>query len=406
MTGLAATRAAQEAFGPAADAHRLVRLANEGDEQARDDPRRHRPLSRLRHGLVREHLRAGADRHRRRLRRRRLGVSDPGRRTRSCAARRCARCATRCSVVRAELGTSAGLDRRRLRRVRGARRGGVDAARRLRDADREPRGRDAARARGAARGRRRALRGHAAHARRCSRATASTRALLSYHEHNEAARTAELLPRLEAGERIALVSDAGHAGRLRSRRAHRAGGARRGHSRDGAAGRVRGRDGARRVRARRRAVPVRRLPAARREGLGRCGASSRGVAVAGRCVRVAAAAARDAAVAGGRRSRARGRGLPRADEALRGGRARDGVGARRRASPSRRRARSRSSSARAWGRRQPTKAWPSRPWPSWSRRACRAGARPSSIARAHRHRAQPPLPRLSVISFDNVRRRC
>ena len=33
--------------------------------------------------------------------------------------------------------------------------------------------------------------------------------LLSYHEHNEAARTAELLPRLVAGERVALVSDAG-----------------------------------------------------------------------------------------------------------------------------------------------------------------------------------------------------
>jgi 16S rRNA (cytidine1402-2'-O)-methyltransferase len=33
--------------------------------------------------------------------------------------------------------------------------------------------------------------------------------LLSYHEHNEAARVAELLPWLEAGERIALVSDAG-----------------------------------------------------------------------------------------------------------------------------------------------------------------------------------------------------
>ncbi|HET7046414.1 MAG TPA: 16S rRNA (cytidine(1402)-2'-O)-methyltransferase [Gaiellaceae bacterium] len=33
--------------------------------------------------------------------------------------------------------------------------------------------------------------------------------LLSYHEHNEARRTAELVPRLEAGERIALVSDAG-----------------------------------------------------------------------------------------------------------------------------------------------------------------------------------------------------
>jgi 16S rRNA (cytidine1402-2'-O)-methyltransferase len=33
--------------------------------------------------------------------------------------------------------------------------------------------------------------------------------LLSYHEHNEAKRTEELLPGLVAGERIALVSDAG-----------------------------------------------------------------------------------------------------------------------------------------------------------------------------------------------------
>src|SRR5919198_6363660 len=36
--------------------------------------------------------------------------------------------------------------------------------------------------------------------------------LVSYHEHNEAERTAELLPRLEAGERVALVSDAGLPG--------------------------------------------------------------------------------------------------------------------------------------------------------------------------------------------------
>src|SRR5213076_614469 len=36
--------------------------------------------------------------------------------------------------------------------------------------------------------------------------------LLSYHEHNEARRTAEVLPRLAAGERIALVSDAGLPG--------------------------------------------------------------------------------------------------------------------------------------------------------------------------------------------------
>ncbi|HEY6461299.1 MAG TPA: ROK family protein [Polyangiaceae bacterium] len=35
VTGVAATAAAQEAVGPAADAHRLVRLANEGDETAR-----------------------------------------------------------------------------------------------------------------------------------------------------------------------------------------------------------------------------------------------------------------------------------------------------------------------------------------------------------------------------------
>src|SRR5918912_4194681 len=36
--------------------------------------------------------------------------------------------------------------------------------------------------------------------------------LLSYHEHNEAKRVAELLPRLAAGERVALVSDAGLPG--------------------------------------------------------------------------------------------------------------------------------------------------------------------------------------------------
>jgi glucokinase len=35
VTGLAATKRAQETFGPAADAHRLVRLANEGDGDAK-----------------------------------------------------------------------------------------------------------------------------------------------------------------------------------------------------------------------------------------------------------------------------------------------------------------------------------------------------------------------------------
>ena len=36
VTGLAATAAAQEAFGPSADAHRLIRLANEGDPTAQE----------------------------------------------------------------------------------------------------------------------------------------------------------------------------------------------------------------------------------------------------------------------------------------------------------------------------------------------------------------------------------
>jgi 16S rRNA (cytidine1402-2'-O)-methyltransferase len=36
-----------------------------------------------------------------------------------------------------------------------------------------------------------------------------TARLQSYHEHNEAERTAEVLPRLRAGERVALVTDAG-----------------------------------------------------------------------------------------------------------------------------------------------------------------------------------------------------
>ncbi len=38
------------------------------------------------------------------------------------------------------------------------------------------------------------------------------RSLLSYHRHNEARRTAEVLQRLQAGERVALVSDAGLPG--------------------------------------------------------------------------------------------------------------------------------------------------------------------------------------------------
>jgi 16S rRNA (cytidine1402-2'-O)-methyltransferase len=47
------------------------------------------------------------------------------------------------------------------------------------------------------------------HTRRLLEAHGIRTRTLSYHEHNEAARTASLLPRLRAGERVALVSDAG-----------------------------------------------------------------------------------------------------------------------------------------------------------------------------------------------------
>ena len=36
--------------------------------------------------------------------------------------------------------------------------------------------------------------------------------LVSFHRHNEARRTAEVLPRLDAGKRVALASDAGLPG--------------------------------------------------------------------------------------------------------------------------------------------------------------------------------------------------
>ena len=93
VSGKAADEAAREAFGPAADAHRLVRLANEGD-----------PLAieilteigrKLGSGLGEpgEHLRPGADRDRRRLRGRgrapaRAGARDHGPRGAEADARR------------------------------------------------------------------------------------------------------------------------------------------------------------------------------------------------------------------------------------------------------------------------------------------------------------------------------
>ena len=100
--------------------------------------------------------------------------------------------------------------------------------------------------------------------------------LASYHEHNEAARTAEVLPRLLEGARIALVSDAGLPGVNDPGARLVAAALEAGVPVTRAPGRVRGRDGARRERLRGRAVPVPRLPAARGGGAARrSGTSSR-----------------------------------------------------------------------------------------------------------------------------------
>ena len=110
-------------------------------------------------------------------------------------------------IVRAELGTMAGLigagllafDARLMLSVCATPIGNLEdvtlrVLRELREADVDP------------------LRGHAPHAGAARAGTASAARSLSYHEHNEAKRTAELLPRLVAGERVALVSDAGMPG--------------------------------------------------------------------------------------------------------------------------------------------------------------------------------------------------
>ena len=80
---------------------------------------------------------------------------------------------------------------------------------RLPDADRQPRGRDPARALGAARGRRRGLRGHAPHAHRCSTATAYGQARVATTSTTRSARARSWWSGCAAGDTVALVSDAG-----------------------------------------------------------------------------------------------------------------------------------------------------------------------------------------------------
>ena len=219
----------------------------------------------------------------------------------------------------------------------------------------------------------------------CSIATGSRRGCSPSTSTTRRSGRREVLPRLEAGERVALVSDAGMPGISDPGAAPRPGGARRGAAGDRAARAVRRRDGARRERARGGAVRVRRLPAASaRRSSTALWEELRAVAwpvVAFESPRRLPASL---ALAGGRAAGPRGGGVPGADEAVRGGRARvrRRVGGRalRRAAEGRDHARRR---ARRAGRGRAEECWPrrGRRWPTSSRRG-RPGRRPQRWSRA------------------------
>ena len=309
-----------------------------------------RPPSRRRDRIAREHLRRRAGRDRRRLRRRRGLAADPGRASPRCATRRSRRPGEELEIELAVARRGGRADRRRPRRVRRAR---VAGSRRCRS-------RSARRRSGTSTTSRCACSPSSAtadlvlaedtrHTRGLLERHGIRARLLSYHEHNEAARVAELLPRLAAGERIALVSDAGLPRRLRS-----------GHA-----------PGARRAR-RRLEVTVLPGPSAVETALVASGLGGGAYAFVGFLPRGKAALAalwQETAAWGTtvvafespqrlpatlrslarRRARARGRGLPRADEAVRGGRARHRRASSPSGSPSRRKGRSRSSSRGSHG---------------------------------------------------------
>ena len=142
--------------------------------------------------------------------------------------------------------------------------------------------------------------------------------LVSYHEHNERARAAELVERMRDGAVVALVSDAGMPLVSDPGYALVQGCVAAGLAVEVLPGPVVGDHRARGERAAVRRVALRRLPAAqaRRAGGRLRGARDR------RRVRVAAPRRRVAGRARRARPRAAGRRLPRADEAPRGDRPR------------------------------------------------------------------------------------
>ena len=179
------------------------------DRGARAD--RHQPGRRA--GQPREHLQPRGDRDRRR--RDRAPAS-------CCSSRPGAEVARRAlppsrdevRIVAAQFGVEAGMVGAAALAFDGlARAGGVrmssGAADRLPDADRQPRGRHPARARGAARGRPSSPARTPAARACCSTATASARTWSATTSTTSSERAAELVARMREGAVVALVSDAG-----------------------------------------------------------------------------------------------------------------------------------------------------------------------------------------------------
>ena len=109
VSGSAATAAARETFGPSADAHRLVRLANEGDAKAKELLEEVGRLPRLGNRLLRQRLRARSSSCSAAASASRPSTTCAGRPRRSRGGRRSSRCAATLRLAKAELGTAAGL---------------------------------------------------------------------------------------------------------------------------------------------------------------------------------------------------------------------------------------------------------------------------------------------------------